>query len=176
MIFTCIKVIVPQSKAHILRRFTKIGRKGIEYSYVSGQCRQTIYSFSLFCNYDCLFVNFFSVKDFSATTWVRTLKFVTKINSDKLYCVTKKNSHILLISSFICSFFLLSNGNFCHRFLSSYRSQGFKILCTPSGRQSVLCKWNPLFSFLFQFFIFSFFHSYIIHMDIFSVKDVSATT
>ena len=90
MIFTCIKVIVPQSKAHILRRFTKIGRKGIEYSYVSGQCRQTIYSFSLFCNYVCLFVNFFSVKDFSATTWVRTLKFVTKINSDKLYCVTKK--------------------------------------------------------------------------------------
>ena len=27
---------------YILRRFPKIGRKVIEYSYVSGQCRQTI--------------------------------------------------------------------------------------------------------------------------------------
>ena len=26
---------------------------------------------------------------------------------------------------------------------------------------------NPRFAFFFQFFIFSFFHSYIIHMDIF---------
>ena len=45
----------------------------------------------------------FSVKDFSATTWVRILKFGTKLDSDELYCVTK-NSHILLISPFICSF------------------------------------------------------------------------
>ena len=43
--FSFITVIVQQSKAHILRRFPKIGRKVIEYSYVSGQCRQTI----LFC-------------------------------------------------------------------------------------------------------------------------------
>ena len=35
---------------------------------------------------------------------------------------------------------------------------------------------NPHFAFFFQFFIFSFFHSYIIHMDIFSVKDFSAAT
>ena len=35
---------------------------------------------------------------------------------------------------------------------------------------------NPHFAFFFQFFIFSFFHSYIIHMDNFSVKDFSATT
>ena len=33
------------------------------------------------------------------------------------------------------SFFFLSNGNFCHRFLSSYWSQCFQILCTPSGRE-----------------------------------------
>ena len=32
------KIIVPQSKAYILRRFPTIGRKVIEYSYVSGQC------------------------------------------------------------------------------------------------------------------------------------------
>ena len=37
-----------------------------------------------------LSVNFFSVKDFSATTWVRMLKFDTKLDSDELYCVTKK--------------------------------------------------------------------------------------
>ena len=33
--------------------------------------------------------NFF-VKDFSATTWVRILKFGTKLDSDELYCVTKE--------------------------------------------------------------------------------------
>ena len=42
LFFLFIKVILPQSKADILRRFPKIGRKVIEYSYVSGQCRQTI--------------------------------------------------------------------------------------------------------------------------------------
>ena len=42
MIFSFIKLIVPQSKAHILRRFLKIGRKVIKYLYVSGQCRQII--------------------------------------------------------------------------------------------------------------------------------------
>ena len=51
-------------------------------------------------------------------------------------------SHILLISPFICSFFFLSNGNFCHRFLSSYWSQCLQILCTSSGWQTVLCKWK----------------------------------
>ena len=42
----------------------------------------------------CLSVNFFSVKDFSATTWVRILKFGTKLDSDELYCVTKIQPHI----------------------------------------------------------------------------------
>ena len=101
------------------------------------------YSFCLFCNYVCLSVclsvNFFSVKDFSATTTIRALKFGTKLDSDELYCVTK-NSHILFISPFICSFVFLSNGNFRHIFLNSYWSQCLQILCTPSSRQSVLCK------------------------------------
>ena len=35
---------------------------------------------------------FFSVRDFSATTWVRILKFGTKLDSDELYCVTKKTA------------------------------------------------------------------------------------
>ena len=67
------------------------------------------------------------------------------------------NSYILLISPFICSFFLLSNENFCHRFLGSYWSQCFQILCTPSGRQSVLCKWK-LRCFYLLFSNFHFFH------------------
>ena len=76
------------------------------------------------CLFVCLFDNFFSVKDFSAATWLRIMKFGTKLDSDELYFVTK-NSHILLISHFICSFVFLSNENFCHRFLSSYWSQCF---------------------------------------------------
>ena len=36
----------------------------------------------------------FFVKDFSATTWVRILKFGTKLDSDELYCVTKEQPHI----------------------------------------------------------------------------------
>ena len=47
---------------------------------------------------------YFSVKDFSATTCLRILKFGTKLDSDEVYCVAKKNSYILLISPFICSF------------------------------------------------------------------------
>ena len=35
---------------------------------------------------------------------------------------------------------------------------------------------NPYFAFFFQYFFFFFCHFYIIHMDIFSVKDFSATT
>ena len=39
----------------------------------------------------CLSVcKLFSVKDFSATTWVRILKWSTKLDSDELYCVTKE--------------------------------------------------------------------------------------
>ena len=87
----------------------------------------------------CVSVNFFSVKDCSATAWPMILKFGTTFDSEELYSVTK-NSHILLISPFICSYFFLSNGNYCHRFLSSYWSQRFQILSTPSGRLSVLCK------------------------------------
>ena len=37
-----------------------------------------------------LSVNFFSIKDFSATTWVRILEFGTKLDGDELYCVTKQ--------------------------------------------------------------------------------------
>ena len=43
----------------------------------------------------CLSVcKLFFVIDFSATTWVRVLKFGTKLDSDELYCVTKAQPHI----------------------------------------------------------------------------------
>ena len=120
------------------------------------------------CLFVCLSVNFFFVKDFSATTWVRILKFGTKLDSDELYCVTKEQPHIAYQSLYLFIFLTLQwkflsqisqlllepvfsnfvyifrmakcTGNFCHRFLSSYWSQCFQILYTSSGWQSVLCK------------------------------------
>ena len=85
----------------------------------------------------------FFVKDFSATTWGRILKFGAKLDSDELYCVTKEQPHIayqslylfiflfiLLISPFICSFFFLSNGKiFRQRFLSNYLGLDSEIWC-----------------------------------------------
>ena len=47
--------------------------------------------------------NFF-VKDFSATTWVRILKFGTKLDSDELYCVTKEQPHIAYQSLYLFFF------------------------------------------------------------------------
>ena len=101
-----------------------------------------VFAFSVImfvCLFVCLFVcKLFSLEDFSATTWVRILKFGTKLDSDELYCVTKK-SHILPISPFICSFFFLSNGNFCHRFLSFYRSQCVLKFCVHLQVGKVYC-------------------------------------
>ena len=56
------------------------------------------------CLLVCLSVcKLFSVKDFSATTRVRILKFGTKLDNDELYCVTK-NSHIMLSVSLFVHF------------------------------------------------------------------------
>ena len=46
----------------------------------------------------------FFVEDFSATTWVRILKFGTKLDSDKLYCVTKEQPHIAYQSLYLLIF------------------------------------------------------------------------
>ena len=55
----------------------------------------------------CVFVNFFSVKDFSGTTWPRILKFGTKLGNDKLYCVTKNQPHIAYQSLYLSIFLSL---------------------------------------------------------------------
>ena len=49
----------------------------------------------------------FFVKDFSATTWVRILKFGTKLDSDELYCVTKEQQHIAYQSLYLFIFLSL---------------------------------------------------------------------
>ena len=64
------------------------------------------------CWFVCLSVNFFLSKISQQLLDFRALKFSIKLDSDKLYCVAKKknktkNSHILLNSPFICSFFSL---------------------------------------------------------------------
>ena len=51
--------------------------------------------------------NFFSLKDFSATTWVRNLKFGTKLDSDELYCVIEKQPHIAYQSLYLFIFLSL---------------------------------------------------------------------
>ena len=49
----------------------------------------------------------FFVKDFSATTWVRILKFGTKLDSDELYFVTKEQPHIAYQSLYLFIFLSL---------------------------------------------------------------------
>ena len=59
------------------------------------------------CWFVCLSVNFFSVKDFSATNWVRILKFGTKLDSDELYCVAKEQPHSAYQSLYLLIFLSL---------------------------------------------------------------------
>ena len=57
----------------------------------------------------CLYVcKLFSVIDFSATTWVRILKFGTKLDSDELYCETKKQQQPHIAYQSIYLFIFLS--------------------------------------------------------------------
>ena len=53
----------------------------------------------------CLSVNYFP--SFSATTWVRTLKFGIKLDSDELYYVIKEQPHIAYQSLYLFIFLSL---------------------------------------------------------------------
>ena len=77
-----------------------------------------IYSFCIFYNYVCLFVNFFLSKISQQLLWLRILKFGTKLDSDELYCV-KKQSHIAYQSLYLFIFLSLQ-WKFLSQFLSSY--------------------------------------------------------
>ena len=85
-------------------------------------------------------MDIFSVKVFSKTTFM-ILKFGTELDSDKLYCVTK-TSHILLISPIIFHVSFSPMEIFVTVFSAPFGASVFNFLLTPSGRQSVLCKWK----------------------------------
>ena len=59
------------------------------------------------CLFVCLSVNSFFVEDFSATTWVRIMKFGTKLDSDELYCVKNEQPHIAYQSLYLFIFLSL---------------------------------------------------------------------
>ena len=63
----------------------------------------------MFCLSVCLSVCklFFSVKDFSATTRVKILKFGTKLDSGELFCITKEQPHIAYQSLYFLIFLSL---------------------------------------------------------------------
>ena len=88
------------------------------------------------CLLVCLSVNFFSVKDFSATTWVRILKFGTKLDSDALYCVAKKQPHIAYQSLYLFIFLSLQ-----WKFLDFSASIGASVLifCVHLQEGEVYC-------------------------------------
>ena len=66
-----------------------------------------VFAFSVIM-FVCLFVcKFFFVKVFSATAWVRILKFGTKLDSDELYCVRKEQPHIAYQSLYLFIFLSL---------------------------------------------------------------------
>ena len=64
-------------------------------------------SVPLFVHFSFSPMEIFFVKDFSATTWVRILKFGTKLDSDELYCVTKEQPHIAYQSFYLFIFLSL---------------------------------------------------------------------
>ena len=68
---------------------------------------QSLYLFIFLLSLSYVNLSFFSVKDFSATTWVRILKFGTKLDSDELYCVRKEQPHIAYQSLYLFIFLSL---------------------------------------------------------------------
>ena len=126
----------------------------------------------------CVCVNFFfCIKDFSGTTMPRILKFGTNVGYDLLYCVNKNQPppayHSLYLSIF------LSLKKFHHRNLGSYENKSLQILYTPWEGPSILwerkSRYVINFCLLFPFFLFSIFHSSVIHREI-CVKDFTGTT
>ena len=86
-----------------------------------------------------LLYNIYGLKDFSATTWVMILKFGTKLDSDQLYCVTKEQPDIAY-QSLNLFIFLSLQWKFLSQISQLLLCHCFQILCTSSGKQSVLCK------------------------------------
>ena len=116
-------------------------------------------------------MDIFSVKDFSATILVRILKFGTKLDSDKLYCVTKEQPHIayqslyfFIFLSLLWKFLSQISQLLLEPVFSNFVYTFRKAKCTVQLEIKMLILILPSF---FNFYIFSFFHSYNIHIDIF---------
>ena len=103
-----------------------------------------------------------------------------KLDSDELYCGTKEQPHNAYQSLHFVHFsfspmeisvtdFSASIGASVFKFC--VHLQDSKVYCVNENKDA-----NPHIAFFLQILTFSFFLSYIIHMDIFSVKDFSATT
>ena len=82
-----------------------------------------------FCHSYIIHMVIFSVKDFS----VRILKFGTKLDSDKLYCVTKIATYCLSVPLFI-------HFSFSPQISQLLLEPVFSNFVYTLGRQSVLCK------------------------------------
>ena len=119
--------------------------------------------------------HFFSVKDFSATIWVRILKLSTKLDSDELYCVTKKATYCLPVPLFVHFSFSpmeISVTDFSAPIGASVLKfwlhlQEGKVYCVIGNKDA-----KAHFAF---FFNFSFCHSYI-YIWTFFVRVFSSTT
>ena len=108
-------------------------------------------------------MNIFSVKDFLATTWLRILKFCTKLDSDELYCATKAATYCLSVP--LCVHFSFSPMKISVTdFPAPIGARVFKF-CVHLQESKVYCV-NAHFAF-FSNFQFSFCHSYKIHMAFF---------
>ena len=112
----------------------------------------------------CLFVcKLFSVKDFSATTLIRILKFGTKLESDELYCVTNKQPQIAYQSLYVFIFLSLQ-----WKFLSQISQLPLEpvfsnFVYTFRKGQSVLCKWELRCSSSFCL-LYSIFHFFLLSL------------
>ena len=122
-----------------------------------------------------IIMNLFSVKDFSATTWLRIQKFDTKLDSEKLYCVKKTATYCKSVPLFVhVSFFpmKISVADFsvpiwASVFKCCVHLQVGLVYCVNGNNDA-----KAHFVFPFNFFLC---HSYITHMDVFR-QSFSATT
>ena len=106
------------------------------------------------------------VKDFSATTAPRNLKYDTNRGYHRLYFV-RENQHSRVIIPSICTFFFHSNKIYCHTFLGPYESQSFK-LCIHLQRVEKYCVQESHGAGIYFAFIFSF--VYLAHQCIYCIR------
>ena len=85
-----------------------------------------------------------SVTDFSAPIRASVFKFSVHLQVGLVYCVNENKvakAHFAFFFNFsFCHSYITHMDIFCQGFLSNYLIQDYEILCTLSGRQSVLCK------------------------------------